>query len=194
MRIVCMVSPRRLAPTMVGLTLTMCVLVHGEHSGLCVTLTIESAPSSGHAGGCMPRHATRRHARDDFKGWRHQRRYQYPSSARAAKRRLWWWGRPPSSRSRPRRPRPLARRLRTPPCPRADAAVRCHSTTVERNTHKEAVDKQLRLRHSALFFSIPLLFFFSFFLSFHTLFPFFFLLLLPSFFLLFSPSFFLSAA
>ena len=28
-------------------------------------MTIESAPSSGHAGGCMPRHATRRHARDD---------------------------------------------------------------------------------------------------------------------------------
>ena len=91
-------------------------------------------------------------------------------------------GQTPSSRSRPRRPRPPARRLRTPPCPRADAAVRCHSTTVERNTHKEAVDKQLRLRHSALFFSIPLLFFFSFFLSFHKLFPFFFLLLLPSFF------------
>ena len=68
MRIVCMVSPRRLGPTMVGLTLTMCVLVHGELSGLCVTLTIESAPSSGHAGGCMPRHAARRHARDDFKG------------------------------------------------------------------------------------------------------------------------------
>jgi hypothetical protein len=128
MRIVCMVSPRRLAPTMVGLTLTMCVLVHGEHSGLCVTLTIESAPSSGHAGGCMPRHATRRHARDDFKGWRHQHRYQYPSSARAAKRRLWWWGRPPSSRSRPRPPRPPARRLRrlrTLPCPRAASPDEC---------------------------------------------------------------------
>ena len=58
MRIVCMVSPRCLTPT-------MCVLVNGELRGLCVTLTIESAPSSGHAGGCMPRHATRRHARDD---------------------------------------------------------------------------------------------------------------------------------
>ena len=125
MRIVCMVSPRCLAPTMVGLTLTMCVLVHGEHSGLCVTLTIESAPSSGHAGGCMPRHATRRHARDDFKGWRHQHRYQYPSSARAAKRRLWWWGRPPSSRSRPRPLRPPARRLRTLPCPRAAGPDEC---------------------------------------------------------------------
>jgi hypothetical protein len=58
MRIVCMVSPRCLTPT-------MCVLVYGKLRGLCVTLTIESAPSSGHAGGCMPRHATRRHARDD---------------------------------------------------------------------------------------------------------------------------------
>ena len=42
MRIVCMVSLRRHAPTMAGLTLIMYVLGRGERSGLCVTLTIES--------------------------------------------------------------------------------------------------------------------------------------------------------